>query len=278
MNMKKGKRYDVLFAVLTVIVIIAFAALFLWNRNTSEKERKELEALAAEYAKTETQVIEAEDGADEESETEEETVQTVYSSISCRGEAFLAYGAEGTTYPEMLAALLEEAGYDVEVSDNTLDMAGSLTQLLYAGVSSELIEEYMSAHQAQADASGETATDTEVETRDLSATVITRDDEDSLPIISIGFRGGWNNDLDELIDQQTALLETYSQQDDFIIIGINGSASVTDEEYDAAMEEAWGDHYLSLNELEAASYTAEVRESIARALFEKLVDLGYIED
>lgn len=46
--------------------------------------------------------------------------------------------------------------------------------------------------------------------------------------------------------------------------------------YDAAMEEAWGEHYLSLNNAGEGVFTVEFRQGMAEAVLEKLEELNYL--
>lgn len=283
--MKEVKRREIVFAVISVVLIIVLGLLLIWQGKNSSSQAKELESIADtlsdEAAETTAEAETETEAQTEETQTEEtqaaETGEVSFSAVSCRGDGFISYGVSGDSYAVYLEDILADAGSSVTVADYTLDMVGSLTQLLLAGISTDVVDAYIDAHQEAADAAGTTLADTETDTRNLTDDQYERDDEDMLPVISIGNRGGWGDDLDELIEQQTLILSTYSQQEYFLILGSNGSDTISDDDFDAAMEAAWGDNYLSVTDLGLSSVTSEeARETIAQAVYEKLTELGYI--
>lgn len=210
--------------------------------------------------------------------------------ISCRGDAWQsADGADRATgWPAALQTLLDDAETDVEVYDGTWDMAGTLSQLRYAGVSAEVTDTYIEAHRSAG--LGEIRTETVVRA-DLEEVYQERTDTEAIPVICMGYYGGFGQDPEELVQQQADLLRTYQLPEDenldvntgemnikgrFLILGylplsINDAAG-----YDAAMEKAWGDHYLSLNETEGDLFSDEFRRNVAGAVYEKLTELGYV--
>ena len=69
-------------------------------------------------------------------------------------------------------------------------------------------------------------------------------------VLYIGCNGGWNNNVEELIRQQQAILEACGCGDRFIILG-NHFGSPTDptqQELDRRMTEKWGDRYIPLRQ------------------------------
>lgn len=90
---------------------------------------------------------------------------------------------------------------------------------------------------------------------------------DYVPIVCMGEHGGWNS-FDELIEQQQAIINTSSNNDKFVVIGmfsvplteeqINSVANdekakeelikKNNEEFDKVMQEKWGDHYINARE------------------------------
>ena len=93
--------------------------------------------------------------------------------------------------------------------------------------------------------------------------------KDYIPIICMGDDGGWKT-FDELIKQQQALLDSFENKDNYIILGLfsvpltekqekslpdddDGKARAklikkNNEEYDKVMKEKWGEHYVSSRE------------------------------
>lgn len=200
------------------------------------------------------------------------------SGISIRGDSYDLDGAgDDDSYAAHLEELLAEAGDDIPVENNTVDMAGTLTQMTYAGVSSSTITDYINDHQNDAALVGATPKSTDVLLRDGITAQENRDDLDYVPVIFMGYYGGWNDNVDELIEQQQLILDTYDQQDKYIIVGLYPNGWTDTEGYDTAMERAWGDHYLQMNdELTSPAMSSEGRTQIAQAIFDKLGELRYI--
>ena len=208
--------------------------------------------------------------------------------ISCRGDAFqeMDDADKATGYPAKLQALLEENEIEGDVADYTWDMAGSLSQVRLAGVKQSVIDDFIDAHVKKAEEDGVTLRATETQIRiDFDRKDTSRDDEEGIPVICMGFYGGFGQNLDELTEQQQLILDTYDLPEtadgekEFVIMGFYPSGWTDTAAYDKAMEEAWGDHYLGLNgELSVGAISDEGRQAIAEALFDKLKELEYIGD
>lgn len=207
---------------------------------------------------------------------EGETKTEAAGSISFRGDSFSPEG-DGKSVVNFLQERLEAEGSSQKVTDATFDMSGSLSQLWYAGIDDQTLDAYISAHEKEG--FDETNNLTEVSLRsDRDEIDRTRDDQGDLPVICIGYYGGWGKDLDELIEQQQAVLETYSNQDRFIICGFYPYQWENNEQYDKKLEEKWGDHYLPLNHyVSSAGFTEDGRKEIADSIYVKMTQLGYVE-
>ena len=48
--------------------------------------------------------------------------------------------------------------------------------------------------------------------------------------------------------------------------------------YDEAMTKAWGDHYVSLNELGGDVFSDEFRQKTAETIYEQLKEKGYLPE
>ena len=147
-----------------------------------------------------------------------------------------------------------------------------------AGVSEETINGYIARHSE----SGNDLTAVDTIIRDDIGEVMTeRDDVNSLPVICMGFYGGWNKDPAELAEQIQNMLSTYSQQEDYVVLGMYPDPSYYDnrDAYDEAMYNAFGDHYLPLNYgyLDQPGFYEAGHRQIAQALFDKLNALGYLD-
>lgn len=209
-----------------------------------------------------------------------EAVQQI-TGISCRGDAFFS-GSEPSAadrYPAELQQLLQNNGSDLEVFDYTWQMAGSLSQMWYAGIAESEIDPYITKH-VNAGVSDPNLTESQLRT-DRDSMDLTRDDQGAIPVISMGYYGGWGDDVSELIEQEKTVLNTFQQTDKYVIMGCypgtikNDSAAC--DAYDTAMEKAFGTHYLQLNNaLQSGELTSEGRAQIAQALYDKLESLGYL--
>lgn len=304
--MKKGEKF------LTVLVIILAAALLVFlvgfnrkqtaGRTAELKERAESleteQISSASAAGTEYAAGKNQDNGDEEGETaassaasddgesaaaasassstDEETEKAEASeNISLRGDSFSPED-QGTSIAEFLQERLKEGGSSQKVTDATFGMSGSLSQLWYAGIDDKTLDDYINEHEKNG--FSETEDLTEVSLRsDRDEIDRTRNDQGDIPVICIGYYGGWGRDLDELIEQQQAILDTYSSQDQYIICGFYPNGWDDNEEYDKQLEEKWGDHYLPLNyDVSAAGFSEDGRKEIADSIYVKMTQLGYI--
>ncbi len=280
----KGRTFLAL--IMIVVLVAVLGGLWLLNSRNQNTRSAELKARAEEIASSKSadseravssvpEVAESESVAVEAEEEEEVGI----TGISVRGDSFNTDGTdEEDGYPALLQALLTENDYDLEVEDNTWDMAGTLSQMALAGVDEDEIQDYIDAHTEE---QGGSITAVESVVRDdLDEKQTEREDLNDIPVICMGYYGGWNNDLDELIEQQQKILDTYEQTDAYIICGFYPYSVSDRDAYDEAMEEAWGEHYLPLNDAigGTAAMTADGRELIAEAIYDKLVDLGYLEE
>ena len=145
-----------------------------------------------------------------------------------------------------------------------------------AGVSDETIQGYITGHQQAANGAQLNVTETGI--RDLTEEQTTRNDMDCIPVIFMGYYGGWNHDPAELADQQEQILNTFQNKGQFIIVGTRPlDGSVTSEALDQALSQKWGEHYISLADVTAQpSSTYEAQQAMAEAILQKLQELNYI--
>lgn len=158
-------------------------------------------------------------------------------------------------------------------------MSGSLSQMAYAGVSDEDINAFIARNQSHQEVLGDLFTTTEQQVReDMNEIRPTRDDQDAIPVICMGFYGGWSYDNVELCEQQQKILDTYNQQDKFVIVGFYPDAAIDTAAYDQILRDTWGDHYLNMSEaIDEVAYSEAGHEQMAKALFDKLLMLGYVK-
>ena len=250
------------------------------------KERaKELEEISSEEAEDtedikskntkdteKTDTADTED-ADKTEDTKDKTAAA--SGIVCWGDD-LINGEESNTYSYMavLQKLLTDNGYNLTVINKTLQGGGTLSKM--AGVSDETLQGYIAKHQQAANGAQLNVTETGI--RDLTEEQTTRNDMDCVPVIFMGYYGGWNHDPAELAEQQEQILNTFQNKDQFIVVGTRPmDGSVTSEALDQVLSEKWGEHYISLaNVTQQLSATYEAQQAMAEAVFQKLQELGYI--
>ena len=159
------------------------------------------------------------------------------------------------SYKVHLQKFLDENGYALPVLDKTLQGAGTLSMMTMAGVPEKLVQGYITAHQEAAGGSELPVTETGI--RDLTPDQTERNDLEYIPIIFMGYYGGWNHDPAELAGQQENILHTFPRQERFLIVGTRPlDGSVDSASLDAVMSEKWGEHYISL-----AALTTQPAES-----------------
>lgn len=219
---------------------------------------------------------------DETSATEEtaaESTENHQVKISIRGDSFIKEDKLATDgIGAALTALFEEKKQEAEVQDYTLYHAGSMTQLRLAGVDEETIDTYVKEHTENADHKKLTIYEKKV--RAAEEMDLTRKDQDGIPVLFMGYWGGWYYTVDELIDQQKAILETYDNPEAYIIVGYypNKDMKIDKQEYKDKMESAWGDHYLQLDDAITHSLSgADGSKDAADAIYQKMVALGYVD-
>ena len=319
---KNPRIFNILLAILCIVVFAGFAAFLLWNRQDVAQETTRLQELAQEQQmeeraerqnQTDAAASENEESADGVSETEggDESLtddeagetasgdsgsgagetaeadsgsgegdtaeaQTASMGISCWGDEFYEpEAAEQYSYRAVLQRILDENGYDLTVANKTLEGAGTLSMMKMAGVPQEDLDAYIAQHEA----SGGNLAVTETGIRDLTEEETDRWERDYIPVLMMGYYGGWNNDIQELIEQQQKILDTFGvNKENFIIAGIPPlDKTVGTSEYDAAMEGAWGEHYVSTAQTSRYALSSqEGQEEIAQAIYEKLLELNYI--
>ena len=300
-NYQGGEGRNRLLLILCILLFILFGVLLLWSRRSNAAEADRLRELAAqeeqkdqtgdETEQDETQTEETaweetekngdqqsqeqQTAEDEESETEE--TSTLAKGIVCWGDD-LINGEESAThsYRAVLQNLLNESGYNLTVIDKTLQGAGTLSMMTMAGVPQEEVQSYITKHQEAAQ--GQELPITETGIRDLTAEQTQRNDLEYIPVIFMGYYGGWNHDPAELASQQEAILNTFPQQDQYIIAGtfpLDGS--VDSATLDSVMSEKWGDHYISMASITSnPASTYEGQADLAAAILQKMKDLGYL--
>ena len=255
--------------------------------STETKDNSKAEKDAADSSKNKEDSAKSDKSADSEKKettdseetaaTEDDTAKE-HSGIVCWGDD-LINGTDSDTYSYMavLQKLLTEKGYsDLTVINKTLQGGGTLSMMKMAGVSDDIIQGYITKHQQAANGAQLNVTETGI--RDLTEEETNRNDMDCVPVIFMGYYGGWNHDPAELAEQQENILNTFQNKDDFIVVGTRPmDGTVSSDDLDKVLSQKWGEHYISLASVtpQPAS-TKEAQQAMAEAVLQKLEDLGYI--
>lgn len=277
----KEKKWNIIFMAFCVILVVLLAGMLIWSKKTEAAESKRLQAIAA--GKKEDTENKAEDGQNKTESTEAENTETEEASkenpegIVCWGDDLINGEPSATySYKVILQQLLQEKGYSLPVQDKTLQGASTLSMMTMAGVPADQVQQYITKHQ-EAAAGAELAI-TETGIRDLTPEQTNRTDLQCIPVICMGYYGGWNHDPAELADQQEQILNTFQNKNQFIVVGTRPmDGSVTSEALDQVLSQKWGEHYISLADVTAQpSSTYEAQQAMAEAILQKLQELNYI--
>lgn len=203
--------------------------------------------------------------------------ETAVRGIACWGDD-LINGEESKTYSykTVLQKILNENGYDLPVIDKTLQGGGTLSMMTMAGVPKEEVQGFIDAHKQAAN--GREIYITETGIRDLTEEQLDRSDADCIPVIFMGYYGGWNHDPQELAEQQQQILDTFQNKEKFIIAASAPmDGSVNSVALDEVMKEKWGEHYISVaKDITNMAGSHEGQKELAEVVFEKMEELGYI--
>lgn len=297
---RHGKLINVCLALLCIVLVLILGGLVVWNRNQTREDKQRLEKLADETRAEDREDLQKSDKKQEETAKElqqkaaqeaevtatpaptfspvpSEPEKEKTAGISCWGDDLLtAEDTQQYSYMTVLQKLLQENGYNIPVVNKTLQGGGTLSMMKRAGVDDQIIQNFISEHQKAANGAQLYVTETGI--RDFTEEDLARDDLDYIPVIFMGYYGGWNHDPAELAQQQEHILKTFSNQEQFIIVGTRPlDGSVDSAALDAALSEKWKEHYISLAAVTSSpSSTYEAQAAMARAVYEKMVELNYI--
>lgn len=301
-NRKKNPFQNVVLIILCLILCVALGIFLMWNqreekRNIQELKRQALEETASvgdtggetgEPGNGGADASQQNPGQGENTGAAQEngdasgnpggtsTDPQEITGISLRGDCFVEEKVQDKKgYAAQFQELMQKEGKNLAVWDYTMSEAGSMTQLRLAGVPTTELDAYVAKHK---EAAGETDISIfETKIRDLSEEELVREDQQGIPVICMGYYGGWNGDLEELCQQQQRMLDTYSQKEKYIILGVYPSGYSNKEAYDQMMTQKWGEHYLAAQEkIESPVLSDEGQKEIAEAIYEKMTELEYL--
>ena len=291
--MKGSIILKIFLVLLCGALLVSLAGLMLLDRQQQQEDnarlRQLIEADQAETDQTSEKVEDSQEPSEEaEEDISEETApeaaaqqaepEVPVQGIACWGDELLSADEAATySYKVILQNLLNENGYSLTVADKTLNGASTLSVMKMAGVPQTDLDAYVAKHQ-EAAGGGDLPVE-ETTMRDLTAEQMQRTEADYVPVIFMGYYGGWNHDPNELIEQQQKILDTFgSNKEKYIIVGSTPQdGSVDGTAYDAAMTEAWGEHYISTVALTNPRASYDGQAEIANGVYQKLLDLNYIQ-
>ena len=152
MTLDREGKWNIVLILLCIVLCVALAGLFVWNKKSEAKESKRLEEVAAEKAVSRNEKEEAaktDEKAPQKKEEEQEIPEKKeeIEGIVCWGDDMIN-GEESATYSYkvVLQKLLQENGYHLPVQDKTLQGAGTMSMLTMAGVSKEKVDGFITRH------------------------------------------------------------------------------------------------------------------------------------
>ena len=280
---RKNSVMTNIFLLLSCIILLGAVGFILI------KDKQEAEEVVKEV---ETVVSKEEETQEEPPQKEKPAVETVtpvptqtpvaekeeIKGIVCWGDDLMtADTTDKYSYMAVLQRILQEKGYDIPVINKTIQGGGTLSMMKMAGVSDSVLQGYISAHQQAAN--GAEISIMERGIRDLTPDQTERNDLECIPVIFMGYYGGWNHNLAELAEQQEHILKTFPDQERFLVVGTRPvDGSVDAPSLDQALQQKWGEHYISL--AQTTTYPAsmiEAQEIMAQTIIQKMEELGYLK-
>ena len=279
-NRKTAWAWNLLLVLVCIALAVCFGGLLAWDAKAEAVRSEKLMQEAKKDKKQEVKQEVKEDKKKEEVKKEEkEPAKPILpQGISFWGDEFFTAENELQYSSRVkLEEKLKAEGYTLEYANKTLAGAGTLSVMKMAGVPQADLDKYIEKHKASAGSATLPVTETGI--RDLTDEEMKRSDKDYIPVITMGYYGGWNKDPRELAEQQQKVLDTFGKnKDKFIIVGVRPmDGGVNIPEYESVMKETWGEHYISTIDIcTVTTTTADGQTQVAEALYEKLLELGYI--
>ena len=279
-NRKTAWAWNILLVLVCIALTVCFGGLLAWDAKAEAVRSEKLMQEAKKDKKQEVkQEVKKDKKKEEVKKEEKEPAKPILpQGISFWGDEFFTAENELQYSSRVkLEEKLKAEGYTLEYANKTLAGAGTLSVMKMAGVPQADLDKYIEAHKASAGSATPPVTETGI--RDLTEEEMKRSDKDYIPIITMGYYGGWNKDPKELAEQQQKVLNTFgANKDKFIIVGVRPmDGSVNIPEYESVMKETWGEHYISTIDIcTVTTTTADGQTQVAEALYEKLLELGYI--
>lgn len=279
-NRKTAWAWNPLLVLVCIALAVCFGGLLAWDAKAEAVRSEKLMQEAKKDKKQEVkQEVKKDKKKEEVKKEEKEPAKPILpQGISFWGDEFFTAENELQYSSRVkLEEKLKAEGYTLEYANKTLAGAGTLSVMKMAGVPQADLDKYIEKHKASAGSATLPVTETGI--RDLTDEEMKRSDKDYIPVITMGYYGGWNKDPRELAEQQQKVLDTFGKnKDKFIIVGVRPmDGGVNIPEYESVMKETWGEHYISTIDIcTVTTTTADGQTQVAEALYEKLLELGYI--
>ena len=279
-NRKTAWAWNLLLVLVCIALAVCFGGLLAWDAKAEAVRSEKLMQEAKKDKKQEVkQEVKKDKKKEEVKKEEKEPAKPILpQGISFWGDEFFTAENELQYSSRVkLEEKLKAEGYTLEYANKTLAGAGTLSVMKMAGVPQADLDKYIEKHKASAGSATLPVTETGI--RDLTDEEMKRSDKDYIPVITMGYYGGWNKDPRELAEQQQKVLDTFGKnKDKFIIVGVRPmDGSVNIPEYEKVMKETWGEHYISTIDIcTVTTTTADGQTQVADALYDKLLELGYI--
>lgn len=279
-NRKTAWAWNLLLVLVCITLAVCFGGLLAWDAKAEAVRSEKLMQEAKKDKKQEVkQEVKKDKKKEEVKKEEKEPAKPILpQGISFWGDEFFTAENELQYSSRVkLEEKLKAEGYTLEYANKTLAGAGTLSVMKMAGVPQADLDKYIEKHKASAGSATLPVTETGI--RDLTDEEMKRSDKDYIPVITMGYYGGWNKDPRELAEQQQKVLDTFGKnKDKFIIVGVRPmDGGVNIPEYESVMKETWGEHYISTIDIcTVTTTTADGQTQVAEALYEKLLELGYI--
>ena len=280
---RKNSVMTNIFLLLSCIILLgAVGFILIKDKQEAEEVVKEVETVVSKEEETQEEPPQKEKPAvatatpvpTQTPVAEKEEIK----GIVCWGDDLMtADTTDKYSYMAVLQRILQEKGYDIPVINKTIQGGGTLSMMKMAGVSDSVLQGYISAHQQAAN--GAELSVMERGIRDLTPEQTERNDLECIPVIFMGYYGGWNHNPAELAEQQEHILKTFPDQERFLVVGTRPvDGSVDAPSLDQALQQKWGEHYISL--AQTTTYPAsmiEAQEIMAQTIVQKMEELGYLE-
>lgn len=274
-----------LMIICCILLSVGLVVFLLWYRKTEQEFVNQIESGAdvevPEEQKENPSGVTQEDQKTETNDMETEPEISITASIqgiSFRGDSFCDQEQIAKSgFGAYMTKLLQDKNQNIPVKDYSMHESGSMSHMKLAGVSQDKLDTYLGEHQKLAEE--QTLRITEIKIREMTDEEMLRDDQAYIPVICVGYYGGWVSNPEELCDQIQLILDTYQQKEKYLIVGVYPTVYKNKENYRNVMTERWGEHFLLVEDQIIHSVSSkEGKQEAVQLIYDKFAELGYIND